>query len=190
MISIFSSRVPLMIGVGNHEYDYTDGGYEKDPSSTHNPSTRSFSPEWGNFGADSGGECGVPTSKRFVVPSTGNLCFWYSYVYATVTTIMISSEHDLSPGSEQYIWLEQELERVNRTETPWLIVESHRPMYMSEEFWSQNNVSVAMRHEFEVGNYDGWYSSSIIQYFYLLKYIVVPPDIPIYNSVPVVQVPS
>lgn len=31
----------------------------------------------------------------------------------------------------QYKWLEAELTRVNRTETPWLIVLMHSPMYNS-----------------------------------------------------------
>ena len=66
MVSVFATEVPLMIGVGNHEYDHTDGGGDgKDPSGVVNP--EGFSPEWGNFLTDSGGECGVPTSKRFIM---------------------------------------------------------------------------------------------------------------------------
>ena len=29
----------------------------------------------------------------------------------------------------QYLWLQNDLAQVNRTETPWIIVLSHRPMY-------------------------------------------------------------
>ena len=32
-------------------------------------------------------------------------------------------------GSEQYSWLEKDLVAVNRTVTPWLVVEMHRPFY-------------------------------------------------------------
>ena len=67
MVSIFSTTVPLMIGVGNHEYDHTGGGHDKDPSGVKTPG--GYMPKWGNFGDDSGGECGVPTSKRFVMVS-------------------------------------------------------------------------------------------------------------------------
>jgi phosphodiesterase/alkaline phosphatase D-like protein len=46
--------------------------------------------------------------------------------------IMISTEHDLTPWSRQYIWLEQDLKNVNRSKTPWVILGAHRPMYTSE----------------------------------------------------------
>ena len=36
-----ASRVPYMVSIGNHEYDYITGG-DKDPSGTSNP----FRPEW------------------------------------------------------------------------------------------------------------------------------------------------
>ena len=58
--------------------------------------------------------------------------FRYSYDYGMVHFIMISTEHDLSPGSRQYVWLEQDLENVNRSKTPWVILGGHRPMYTSE----------------------------------------------------------
>ncbi len=65
MVSIFSSKVPLMIGIGNHEYDHTDGGENgRDPSGV--KTAYGFSPHWGDFGTDSNGECGVPVSKRYV----------------------------------------------------------------------------------------------------------------------------
>ena len=92
MVQAFAASVPLMIGVGNHEYDYTKGGSGgKDPSGS--IGDHGFMPEWGNFGNDSGGECGVPTSKRFTMPASNNSngVFWYSYDFANVHTIMISS---------------------------------------------------------------------------------------------------
>ena len=75
MIQPYSSRVPLMVGVGNHEYDHTDGGGGgKDPSGVN--TAFGFEPSWGNFGEDSSGECGVPVSKRFAAPANGNGVFW------------------------------------------------------------------------------------------------------------------
>ena len=55
-----SEQVPYMVGVGNHEYDHVSGG-EKDPSGAPD---NGFRPQWGNYGNDGGGECGVPTSHR------------------------------------------------------------------------------------------------------------------------------
>lgn len=148
MMQPVAAQVPLMIAVGNHEYDHdSGGGGSKDPS--HVETDSGFMPTWGNFGNDSGGECGVPTAKRFTMPATGNGVFWYSYDYGLVHTVVISSEHDLSTGSPQHAWLELDLLAVNRSTTPWLIVESHRPFYEGECCWEDNSVGVAMRLEME-----------------------------------------
>ncbi|GKY98793.1 hypothetical protein MPSEU_000835500 [Mayamaea pseudoterrestris] len=149
MIEPITSRVPYMVGVGNHEYDHTGGGIGKDPSGVNTPD--GFRPDWGNFGTDSGGECGVATAKRFTMPQsdTSNGVFWYSYEFANLHTIMISSEHDLAKGSPQHTWLENDLRLVDRTRTPWIIVETHRPLYNPETLWEQNNVGIAMRYEIE-----------------------------------------
>jgi acid phosphatase type 7 len=201
MIESFTPYVPLMISVGNHEYDHTSGGNNgKDPSGIN--TTNGFMPSWGNFGTDSGGECGVPTSKRFTMPqqlerivvidnirqenededeereittiskNTGNSnssdnhtrrtttttttippsngVYWYSYDTGIVHTIAVSSEHDLSIGSIQHKWLQQELQYgINRTITPWVIVETHRPLYEGEINPGSNEVGIKMRYEFE-----------------------------------------
>jgi hypothetical protein len=156
MIQVFSGRVPLMVGVGNHEYDHTSGGENgKDPSGV--ATSHGFMPSWGNFGDDSGGECGVPTAKRFTMPSSSteeggsgsNGVFWYSFDFGSVHTVVISSEHDLGQGSPQHKWLARDLAMVNRTVTPWLIVETHRPLYEGEASWDQNAVGIGMRYEME-----------------------------------------
>ncbi len=148
MTSIFSTTIPLMVGMGNHEYDHTGGGEGKDPSGV--KSSSGYMPEWGNFGDDSGGECGVPTSKRFIAPANGNGIFWYSWDYGLVHTIMLSSEHDLSPGSDQYTWLAQNLASVDRSLTPWVIVESHRPLYMN--LYSPDDLKVGFHTRMHIEN--------------------------------------
>lgn len=80
MIQAYASKVPVMVGVGNHEYDHTEGGEGgKDPSGE--MSAFGFQPSWGEGAFQSkGGECGVPVSKRFAVPDNGNGMngvFWY-----------------------------------------------------------------------------------------------------------------
>ncbi|KAL7473161.1 hypothetical protein ACHAXS_013556 [Conticribra weissflogii] len=148
MIQPYASRVPLMVGVGNHEYDHTaGGGGGKDPSGS--MTEYGFEPAWGNFGDDSFGECGVPVSKRFASPSNGNGVFWYSYEQSLVHTIMLSSEHNMTAGSSQYIWFENDLRNVDRSRTPWIVVEMHRPLYNSEKYWNQDIVGIAMRNEIE-----------------------------------------
>ncbi|CAF4141426.1 unnamed protein product [Adineta steineri] len=127
-IELTTSRVPYMVGIGNHEYDHITGG-EKDPSGA--PGPGGFRPEWGNYGKDSGGECAVPLVNRFHSPSNGNGLFWYSFNIGPIHIVYYSTEHDFLPTSRQYAWLEQDLRSVNRSLTPWLIVGSHRPMYTS-----------------------------------------------------------
>ena len=156
MIQPFSVYVPLMVAVGNHEYDHVAGGGPgKDPSGVDTP--HGYQPTWGNFHNDSGGECGVPTAKRFAMPqssSTSNGVFWYSHEFGSVHTTVLSSEHDLAPGSVQHVWLQDDLASVNRTKTPWLIVELHRPLYEAEAEWDNNAVGIARRMEIEDLLYD------------------------------------
>ena len=86
----------------------------------------------GNYGYDSGGECAVPMVHRFHSPSNGNGLFWYSFDVGPTHILIFSTEHDFQQSSVQYNWIEHDLQSVNRTRTPWIIIGSHRPMYTSE----------------------------------------------------------
>ena len=55
----------------------------------------------------------------------------YSFDYGMVHFIMMSTEHDFSPESQQYLWLEKDLQSVDRSKTPWVIIGGHRAMYCS-----------------------------------------------------------
>ena len=136
------------------EYDHIEGGDNgKDPSGVTTP--HGYMPIWGNFRRDSGGECAVPVAQRFQMPQSypnnnnrtirTNGVFWYSYNFANVHTTVLSSEHDMSKGSPQHLWLEMDLASVNRSVTPWLIVELHRPLYNGEVDVRNNNVGIGMR---------------------------------------------
>lgn len=61
-----------------------------------------------------------------------SLAFRYSWNYGLVHFIAISTEHDYSPGSPQYVWLENDLQSVNRSKTPWVVIAGHRAMYCSQ----------------------------------------------------------
>ena len=60
--------------------------------------------------------------------------FWYSRIIPGVHMIFMSTEHDYEPGSAQYSWLEQELQSVDRSKTPFVIVYGHSPMYSSNSY--------------------------------------------------------
>jgi hypothetical protein len=140
-----AAELAYMVAVGNHEYCHTSGG-DKDPSGAPG---NGFHPIWGNYGDDSQGECGVPTSKRFHMPENGNQMFWYSVEMGLVHHTVISSEHDYTPGSQMYQWLEKDFAKVNRSITPWLILHMHRPMYCSENYYSDYKVSLYIRKYLE-----------------------------------------
>lgn len=131
LIEPYATKIPYMISIGNHEYDYTSGG-EKDPSNCSGPTGAGFHPSWGNFGSDSSGECSVPMYHRWHVPSNGHSIYWYSFNYGGIHVIQMSSEHDWTRGSMQYQWLQSDLQNVNRTETPWVVLTSHRMMYTTQ----------------------------------------------------------
>jgi acid phosphatase type 7 len=107
---------------------------------------------------DSGGECGVPTSARFITPGNegeemdmqlkikkqkksgdvqGASGAWYSFNVGSVHVVMMNTEFDLSVGSDQYDWLANDLSSVDRTMTPWVLVGGHRQLYSCH---SRNNV--------------------------------------------------
>ena len=46
---------------------------------------------------------------------------------------MMSTEHNFEPDSRQYKWLENDLKKVDRKKTPWIIIGGHRAMYASQD---------------------------------------------------------
>ncbi|ONK75004.1 uncharacterized protein A4U43_C03F12310 [Asparagus officinalis] len=61
--------------------------------------------------------------------STSNL--YYSFEVAGVHVIMLGSYTDYDEGSDQYAWLKEDLAKVDRERTPWLLVLLHVPWYNS-----------------------------------------------------------
>ncbi|CAI0435966.1 unnamed protein product [Linum tenue] len=103
-----------------------------------------------------------PYLHRYPVPyqaagSTSPL--WYSVKRASAYIIVLSSYSAYGKYTPQYKWLENELTKVNRTETPWLLVIMHVAFYSSyahhymegesmrvvfEPFLVQNKVDVVL----------------------------------------------
>lgn len=75
-----------------------------------------------------------PYKNRFHVPykaSGSTSPLWYSIKRASAYVIVLSSYSAFGKYTPQTKWLEEELPRVNRSETPWLIVVMHSPLYSS-----------------------------------------------------------
>jgi hypothetical protein len=141
-----SSRVPYMVSLGNHEFDYF---------------AQSFLPEWANFGNDSHGECGVPTRMRFLMPWSRSRDaiqdsryhpdskWWYSFNSGNIHFLVMTMEVSFLKGSEQYNWIVADLKSVNHTRTPWIVVTGHRPLYTSSNVPSDHLFAEHIRLELE-----------------------------------------
>jgi len=128
-IESIASSVPWMTCPGNHESDFPH-----------------LAGVWMS-GRDSGGECGVPYAARNHMPTTHSGLAWYSYDYGLVHVVMMSTEHNFEAGSAQYEFLLKDLAAVNRSLTPWIVFNGHRPMYIDSTFdGSFNSDQVVARH--------------------------------------------
>nr|GLL48823.1 Purple acid phosphatase 1 [Ipomoea trifida] len=78
----------------------------------------------------------VPFTNRYPTPheaSGSGDPLWYAIKRASAHIIVLSSYSGFVKYSPQYKWFTSELEKVNRSETPWLIVLVHAPLYNSYE---------------------------------------------------------
>jgi len=134
MIQPVSSTKAWMTAIGNHEQGYS----------------KSFYP-----GMDSGGECGVAYNAFFPFASQNPTAPfserqpWYDFVYGNIHFIIMSTEHDYTPGSVQYKWLSYAFTTVDRSVTPWLVFAGHRPMYVDSAFPGDQKVAKQLQGALE-----------------------------------------
>ncbi|XP_057459499.1 purple acid phosphatase 5-like [Actinidia eriantha] len=91
-----------------------------------------------------------PYLHRYHVPykaaqSTSPL--WYSIKRASAYIIVLSSYSAYGKYTPQYEWLSQEFPKVNRSETPWLIVLLHSPWYNSNNYHYMEGESMRVMFE-------------------------------------------
>ena len=114
-----ASRLAMQVTVGNHETNVLQC-YSASPVAQQGnwpgPTASNI------YGDDSGGEGGLATFARYRAPSNGQGVLWYSFEAGNVHFTIFSSEHSYLPGSPQRAFLEADLQAVNRSATPWLIV--------------------------------------------------------------------
>lgn len=115
-ISPVASGALYLSTVGNHESDWYN-------------SSSLYS------NADSGGECGVLTTRLMTMPAPATTNKpWWSYKVGMIHFVGMSTEHPYAIGTEQYLWLENDLASVDRTVTPWVIFGGHRAMYINSDY--------------------------------------------------------
>ncbi|CAH1444816.1 unnamed protein product [Lactuca virosa] len=91
-----------------------------------------------------------PYTHRYPVPyksSQSTAPFWYSIKRASSYIIILASYSAYGKYTPQYKWLEQELPKVNRTETPWLIVVMHSPWYNSYNYHYMEGETMRVMYE-------------------------------------------
>ncbi|CAD5324989.1 unnamed protein product [Arabidopsis thaliana] len=102
---------PWIWAAGNHEIDYAESIGETQPFK--------------------------PYKNRYHVPyraSQSTSSLWYSIKRASAYIIVLSSYSAYDKYTPQNSWLQDELKKVNRSETPWLIVLVHAPWYNSNNY--------------------------------------------------------
>ncbi|XP_019432199.1 PREDICTED: probable purple acid phosphatase 20 [Lupinus angustifolius] len=125
LVDPLASQRPWMVTQGNHEV-------EKIPLLHSEPFT-AYNARWKMPYEESG--------------SDSNL--YYSFDVAGVHVIMLGSYTDFDRNSKQYKWLEGDLKKVNRKNTPWLVVLVHAPWYNSNTHHQGEFESVDMKASME-----------------------------------------
>lgn len=91
-----------------------------------------------------------PFRQRYTVPykaSGSTAPFWYSIKRASAHIIVLSSYSAYAKYTPQYKWLEAEFPKVNRSETPWLIVLMHSPWYNSYNYHYMEGETMRVMYE-------------------------------------------
>ncbi|CAL5228563.1 g11720 [Coccomyxa viridis] len=78
---------------------------------------------------DSGGEAGYPYELRLKMPTPTQRSEWYSFNHGPIHFIQTSTEQPFGAGSPQWQFVVNDLQTVDRSVTPWVIVGFHRPIY-------------------------------------------------------------
>jgi predicted phosphohydrolase len=124
-------NVPMHITAGNHDIDKPSNGNQIFAAyETRFRMPRIKAAQLGTYD----GPLGPLNMDRPPYPldyEYGNA--YYAFQYGKTHQIFINSYSAMEPGSKQYEWLVQELESVDRNETPWLLVTYHVPIYNTFE---------------------------------------------------------
>ncbi|CAK9159101.1 unnamed protein product [Ilex paraguariensis] len=72
---------------------------------------------------------------------------WYSIKRASAYIIVLSSYSAYGKYTPQYKWLKQQLPKVNRAETAWLIILVHSPWYNSNNYHFMEGESMRVMYE-------------------------------------------
>lgn len=121
-IQPIASKVPYMVTPGNHEFWYNFSSYK----------SRFFMP-----GALVEEEYETVDGRKLSQTGSGSGDnMYYSWEMGSIHFISMNSETAIDTANfndKELAWAESDLSTVDRTKTPWLIANLHRPMYCSND---------------------------------------------------------
>mmetsp|Transcript_4926 Transcript_4926/g.13954 ORF Transcript_4926/g.13954 Transcript_4926/m.13954 type:complete len:553 (-) Transcript_4926:175-1833(-) len=89
----------------------------------------------GNHEISSGRYQGRDWEMRYPMPFASDSPWWYSYEAGLVHVVGLAGSYSpTGPGSPQHEFLKEDLEAVDRTRTPWVVVLFHTPWYNSNSY--------------------------------------------------------
>lgn len=104
----------------------------------------------GNHEISSGAEQGKVWEQRYPQPyrhSGSPTPWWYSYDTGLVHVLSLAGSYaPTDAGRPQYDFTVRDLGRVNRTQTPWIVVIFHTPWYNS----NSKHVEEAVKHQYDM----------------------------------------
>lgn len=125
-------RVPMHITPGNHDIDKPEVGTQIFASYEARFRMPRIRPaQLGTYDDLPVGQLNMDRPPYPLDYEYGNA--YYAFQYGTTHQIFINSYSAMDPGSKQYEWLVEELEGINRKQTPWVLVAYHVPIYNSFE---------------------------------------------------------
>ena len=74
---------------------------------------------------------------------------YYTFEYGPALHVVVSAYSNMDPGSTQYTWLVEQLEAVDRTITPWVLLTIHVPIYNTFALHKHDLQIVAAREHLE-----------------------------------------
>jgi len=122
-------EIPLMVAAGNHDIDKQYAGNQIFLGYEHRfRMPRVKPPELGVFDGDCEDGAMNMDAPPYPLPyEWGNS--YYAFTYGPARHVIVNAYADMSPGSTQYEWLENELASIDREKTPWVLLTMHPPIY-------------------------------------------------------------
>lgn len=136
-----AASVPLMVSPGNHDIEgKPDGSIYLDYEHRFRM-PRVKPPQLGLFK----GRIGMNHVPYPLLYEYGNS--YYAYTHGPARMIMLNPFSSMEPHSTQYKWLCEELQTIDRTRTPWVIVTIHTPLYTTFEKKHLDDLQMAVARQ-------------------------------------------